>query len=220
MEENREPASAQPTPPDPHQLASRPSLLHLAAIFLRIGATCFGGMTALIGMIHHYAVERYRLVDREGFAEGLAIGQLLPGPIVVDAVTHIGYLVRGVAGAAVTTLSIIFPAAVLVIILSPLYFAYGNAGLVKASLHGVEATVIAIIAATLWRLGCRVVRGWIAAAIAGACFLLLTFSKVNPALVVLGAGLVGAWWLRPATAPKPASTPSPQQSSREDQGHA
>ncbi|MBC7289310.1 MAG: chromate transporter, partial [Armatimonadetes bacterium] len=73
----------------------RASLWQLAGIFLRVGATGFGGMTSLLALIHHYVRDRYNLVDEDEFSEAVAVGQILPGPIVVDAATHIGYTLRG-----------------------------------------------------------------------------------------------------------------------------
>jgi len=177
--------------------AEAPSLAELAAVFLRIGATGFGGMMPLLAMMHRYLVEERRCVDDEEFAEAVTIGQILPGPVAVDAATHLGHLLRGVAGAIVTTACILLPAAILIVVLSPLYFAHGSAPLLIGGLRGAGAVVVAVVASALVRLGRPVFTHAAGAVIAVASALLVVAGWVQPSVVLLGAGLLGALFLRP-----------------------
>lgn len=182
--------------------ATHVSLASIAALFLRIGATGFGGMMPLLSMVHHSVLERRRLVTEEQFTEAVAVGQILPGPIVVDTVTHIGYTLRGIAGAFVATASLILPPALLVTLLSPLYFAHKDSPLLWAALRGVEGVAIGLVVVATWKLARPAVKNWLTAAIAVASFLTLALTRVHPVVVVLAAGAVGMIALRPGTRPE------------------
>ena len=162
----------------------------LATKFLRIGATGFGGPMALIGLMQHHLVENADGVNAEDFADGVALGQILPGPVAVDCATHLGYRLRGMVGAIVSTGAIVLPAFVLMLILTPLYFHYGHLPLMAGFFKGVGPAVVAVILAAAWRLGRQFVVDVGSAAIAvvvGAGALL----GVNPILLIVIAGLLG-----------------------------
>ena len=178
------------------------SLWRLAGLFLRLGAVGFGGMAALLALLHEYAVSRYRVADEDEYAEAVAIGQILPGPIVVDAATHIGFRAGGLLGAVVATLCLIGPAAVLVAALSPLYFSYSHSPLLAAALRGTGAAVVGIIFAAAWRLARRSVKDAVSVAIALLSFAALALHLLPAVWVVVLAGLAGAVLLRPQPAAK------------------
>jgi chromate transporter len=193
-----------------HSHAGRPvSLWRLACIFLRIGATGFGGMIPLLALVHHVVVEKHRLADEEAFAEGAAIGQILPGPIVVDAVTHLGYRLRGGIGALVTTVCFILPAAVLVIVLSPLYFSHAGSPVLTAAMRGVGAVVVGLVVVATFKLGTAALKGLPAVVIAASSFVSLAVTRIPPALIVLVAGLAGMLWLRPRCGPSADTATKP-----------
>lgn len=171
-------------------------LTTMAIEFLRIGATGFGGPMALIGLMHRRLVEKSGQVTEDDFAEGVAIGQVLPGPVAVDCATHIGYRLRGLAGAAVSTGAIVLPAFALMLVLTPLYLAHGHVPQVGGFFSGVGPAVVAVILTAAWRLAPRFITGWKTACIAlavGAGAL----AGAHPILLILAAGLVGVLTHRP-----------------------
>ncbi|MBP8950986.1 MAG: chromate transporter [Armatimonadetes bacterium] len=171
-------------------------LTTLAAKFLRIGATGFGGPMALVGLMQHQLVEKSGDVSEADFAEGVAIGQVLPGPVAVDCATHIGHRLRGLPGAVVSTVALILPAFLLMLVLTPLYLAHGKVPQVAGFFLGVGPAVLAIILATAWRMGAKNVTdrtGLLIAVAAGAS----TIAGANPAIVILAAGLAGLIIYRP-----------------------
>lgn len=165
-------------------------LSRLAAKALRIGATGFGGPMALIGLIENHFVEEGGEVTPEDFAEGVAVGQVLPGPVAVDCMTHIGYRLRGVVGALVGTVALILPATLLMLVVTPVYLLYGEVPQVSGFFKGVAPVVVAIILSTGWRMGKKAVADLGAGAIA-ALALAGALLGANPALIILVAGLLG-----------------------------
>lgn len=165
-------------------------LLTLAGKFLRIGATGFGGAMALIGLMQQELVEKSRAVSAEDFGNGVALGQILPGPVAVDCATYIGYRLRGTIGAVVTTCCLILPAFALMLVLAPLYLTYGKVPAVAGFFKGIGPAVVAVILAAAWRLGKRFVPDLRAGAIAVVA-LVCALLKANPILLILVAGLLG-----------------------------
>jgi len=171
------------------------SLRWLALEFLRIGATGFGGPMALIGLMQQRVVERRKAITPEQFAEGVAVGQVLPGPIAVDCATYIGYRLRGLWGAVVTTGALVAPPFLAMLVLTPLYLQYGKVPEAQGFFRGVGAAVVAVIAAACVRLGQRSLgsAGPVVIAIGALAGALL---KVQPILLILAAGLLGLLLLR------------------------
>lgn len=188
------------------------TLWSLFGAFLRIGASGFGGMIALLGLLQEQMVERRKWVTAEEFNEGVAIGQILPGPIVVDTATHLGYRLHGWKGAVLSTLGLILPAFLLMLVLSPIYLRYGRLPQMSGVFWGIRAAVMAVIVAACYRLGRSSLRDWRSGLIAVGAFVGLTFFKIDAALLILLCGTGGLFFLRPSASP-PGSTLPPAEPS-------
>ncbi|MDD1664948.1 MAG: chromate transporter, partial [Methanomicrobiales archaeon] len=97
-----------------------PGLAEIFALMLRIDLFAFGGGQASLPLLFHEVVTARGWLDAQTFLDGIALGQVTPGPIVISA-TFIGYLLQGPAGGAVATLGIFLPSFLMVIGLAP-YF--------------------------------------------------------------------------------------------------
>ena len=125
---------------------------------LRVGATGFGGPMALISMLQQHLVERRGAVSSDEFSEGVAIGQILPGPIAVDAAIHLGYRLYGWLGAVAGAAGLLLPPFLIMLVLTPLYFHHGQVPEAQGFFMGVRPAVAAAIAAATVRLGKRGIR--------------------------------------------------------------
>lgn len=129
------------------------SLWRMFLSYLRIGATGFGGPMALVSLLQQEFVERRKAVTSEEFAEAVAVGGILPGPIAVDAAVHIGHRLRGWPGAVLGAVGLVLPPFLLMLVLTPLYFRLGRVPETEGFFAGVRPAVVAVIAAAAWRLG-------------------------------------------------------------------
>src|SRR5215510_1247314 len=86
------------------------SLRELALLFLRLGATAFGGPAAHIAMMRDEVVERRRWLDAEQFLDLLGATNLIPGPNSTELAIHIGWARRRWAGLLVAGAAFILPA--------------------------------------------------------------------------------------------------------------
>jgi chromate transporter len=179
-----DPPDTQPSEP------GKPSLGQLFAVFLRIGATCFGGVMALLGLLQEHLVERRQAATKEEYAEAVAIGQLLPGPVAVDAAIYLGYRRHGWLGGLAAAVGLILPAFLLMLILTPLYLEYGVVPQAQGFFSGVRPAVVALILAAGWRIGKRAMTAVGSIVVAAVVFVAMLIGA-NPILLVLLAGALG-----------------------------
>lgn len=167
------------------------SLWALFKLFLRIGATGFGGPAALLALLQEHVVERRKWLNADEFTDALAIGQILPGPIVVDAVTHIGYRLRGIIGAIASTSALLLPAFIVMLILTPMYFHFGQVPQITGAFKGIGGAVVGLIIAAGYRIGARVVNDAVAGIIVIVAFIALAMLRLDAIVLLLIAGAIG-----------------------------
>jgi chromate transporter len=161
--------------------ASRPervSLRQLAFVFLRLGATAFGGPAAHIALMEEEVVRRRRWLSPEEYLDLLGAANLIPGPTSTEVAIHVGHRRAGVPGLLVSGVCFILPAALMVTALAAAYARAGRLPAVEALLHGVKPVVVAIVA--------RALVGFFRSALHGKS--LVAIAVLAAAAVVLGAG--------------------------------
>ncbi|MCL2363975.1 MAG: chromate transporter [Defluviitaleaceae bacterium] len=91
--------------------------LQIFLAFARSGLLCWGGGPASIPFVRREVVARYGWMDDEAFAEVVAVGNALPGPINTKMAGYIGYKVGGVGGCLMGLAGMVLPTAVLMVVL-------------------------------------------------------------------------------------------------------
>ncbi len=162
----------------------------LAAVFGVLSLLSFGGGNAIVPQMYADAVDQHHWLTATEFARFYALGRLAPGP-TMNMSALIGYAAAGFAGAAIATTALFVPAGLLV---------YGL-GRMWRRLHGnawrdrIANGLAPVVAGLIWAGIPPVVRGAITTpttiAIAVAAAVIMLTTKVNQALVVLAAGVLG-----------------------------
>jgi chromate transporter len=96
------------------------TLFNLAILMFRIDLLAFGGGFASVPLMFHEIVDVRNWMDSQTFTNGIVLGQVTPGPIVITA-TFIGYLLGGPLGGVIATISIFLPSFMVLVGISP-YF--------------------------------------------------------------------------------------------------
>lgn len=161
----------------------------LAAFFLRLGTTAFGGPAAHIAIMEDELVRRKKWLSRETFLDLLGASNLIPGPSSSELAIHIGYLRAGFIGLLVAGSCFILPAAIIVAAIAWLYVHFGKVPAASAILYGVKPVVIAIVVQALWSLGRTAVKTKFLGLLA-VCAIVAAFLGVHPLLLLLLAGSV------------------------------
>lgn len=167
-------------------------LWHLFLAFAASGMLGFGGGPGVVPFIKDQVVDRYHWLTESGFADALAFGNALPGPIATKLAAYIGYKVAGVAGSAAALLGAFGPTAIAMIALFRVYQLYKDTPYVAGALTAVKPVVVVLLVQVAYDIGLKSFPGdwtWI---IGVASAVLLFFLNVNPAFVIAGALALGA----------------------------
>lgn len=166
-------------------------LLKLFITFLKIGAFTFGGGYAMIPLIQKESSEKNKWVSEEDILEIVAIAESTPGPISVNAATFIGYKVAGFWGAFFSTLGLILPAFIIMLILSTILSNIRDIKVVEYAFFGIRAGVLALIINALIKMYKQIDKNVISYIIMLGSLLLSTFININTIFVIIICGLVG-----------------------------
>ena len=163
------------------------SLRELAAFFLRLGTTAFGGPAAHIAIMEDELVRRRGWLSREQFLDLLGASNLIPGPSSSELAIHIGYQRAGFPGLLVAGTCFILPAFAMVSAFAWAYVRFGHLPAISAILSGVKPVVIAVILQALWGLGRTAVKTELLAGV-GLVAAVLAYFGLHPLLLLLIAG--------------------------------
>ncbi len=182
-------------------------LSDLTRAFARIGLLSFGGPAAQISLMHRELVDDRKWVSEQDYLSALSFCMLLPGPEAMQLATWIGWRLHGTLGGLIAGLLFVLPGALVVLVLSMIYAAFGQVPLIAALFTGVQAAVVAVVLEALLRVSRRALKArqyWV---IAGLAFLALFVFGLPFPLVILAAGTYG--FLTTQTAATALDTPHP-----------
>lgn len=168
----------------------RTYLKEVMALFLRIGATAFGGPAAYIAIMQRETVRRRHWLDDQRFLDMIGATNLIPGPNATEMALYLGLVRAGWFGYVAAGVLFIIPGMLATLVLAWLYVTYGSLPEVGWVLYGVKPVVIAIVIQALWDLGRKGVKGPLTAVVGAAviAFYILGFNEI--ALLFAGAGVV------------------------------
>lgn len=159
--------------------------------FFHIGLFTIGGGYAMIPLIEAKVVDERHWISREELLDLMAVAQSCPGIFAVNIAIFIGYKIRGVRGALMTTLGCIAPSLVIILAIALFFRQFQDNVWVARAFRGIRPCVVALIAAPTFKMARTARIGWtnVWIPILGA-FLIWMFG-VSPIWVIIVAGLGG-----------------------------
>jgi chromate transporter len=124
------------------------AVLQLVWSFFKIGLFSYGGGYAMVPMMQSEIAAHGWLPVRE-FADIVAISQMTPGPIAVNAATYIGYRVAGVFGSAAATFGVSLPSFILVILVTHFLQKFKESLAINSLLSGIRPATVGLICAAV-----------------------------------------------------------------------
>ena len=122
---------------------------HLFLAFFRVGILGFGGGPTVVPLIQHEVVKKYCWLNDDDFSQILAIGNVLPGPIITKLAGYIGYRVKGIVGCVIAIIASVVPTVILLIVILEILVKYRDnvyiAGMIGA-IFPVVAVMMAVMA--------------------------------------------------------------------------
>jgi len=166
------------------------SLLHLGLYFLEVGAFTIGGGLTMIAFIQDQVVGKFGWLTPREFIDGLALGQLTPGPVLMIA-AYVGYKLAGVAGATVAATAAFLPSFVIMLTILPVLDRIRQLGWVRAVMKGMGPAVIGVLAVSLVRLAPTAAPDLFAFAILTGTIVAAIAFRVGAFTLMIGGAVLG-----------------------------
>jgi chromate transporter len=165
-----------------------PKITRLSLNLSKIGALAFGGGFPAIPLIQYEIVDRYHWLSTKEFLDGIALGQVTPGPILITA-TFVGYKVSNVLGATMATLGIFFPSFFILILLIPFHDRLRGMEKVRMMEQGILGSFIGMLGLVLHNFGRASFVDIPRILIAAAAFIAI-YKKIGLPYILLTGGIL------------------------------
>jgi chromate transporter len=177
-------------------------LWDIFVLFTRVAMFSWGGGPASLALMQRECVDAGWVTSAE-FADAVAIGNALPGPIAPQVSAYVGYKLAGVWGAIAAAAGTVLPTTILMLIMVVFFFGIKDDPNVKAMISAVRPVVIGLLLWTAYDMagtvfgakkigwGDGLLQSWDKAIIAVVSFGLLTFTSINPVFIIIGAAVLG-----------------------------
>lgn len=164
-------------------------ILKLFWAFLKIGTVGFGSGPAMVVLIEREMVDM-KLMTTADVTDAVALSLGLPGPLATKLALYCGYNSAGVSGALASLAGLLLPSTIAILILARFISAFRDQPKILAVLKALKPVVVAIFCFLAWNSAKHLPVSWDILLIGLVAFAALIF-KVEPALVILGAIVVG-----------------------------
>jgi chromate transporter len=177
-------------------------LWNIFVVFTRVALASWGGGPASLALMQRETTAIGWVTPSE-FAEAVALGNALPGPIAPQVSAYVGYKLAGMPGAIAAATGTVLPTTMLMLVMVAFFFGVKEGPAVKAMLKGVRPVVVGLLIWTAYDMGRTVFAGehpgWLASLVQGwdrlllcaVAVVLLTTTRINPAFIILGAAAFG-----------------------------
>ena len=164
------------------------SLAAASQVWLRIALLSFGGPAGQIAVMHRILVEERHWIGDARFLHALNYCMLLPGPEAHELAIYIGWLMHRTRGGLIAGVLFVLPGLIALSLLSWIYAAFGQVGIVEGIFFGLKAAVLAVVLQALIRVAKRALKSPASLAIAGLAFVgIFCFAVPFPAIIVVAA---------------------------------
>jgi chromate transporter len=169
---------------------SGPGLWNIGLFFLKVGAFTFGGGLTILAFIQDQVVHQLHWLTPQQFLDGLALGQLTPGPILMLA-AFVGYTLGSIWGAAVAAAAIFLPSFILTLAVLPVLDRMKSMAWMKAALQGISPAVIGVTAVVVLRMVPYAISDLLTGALAMGTLVALVLWRLSPLPLMAGGAGIG-----------------------------
>jgi len=167
------------------------SLGSIFLAFFKIGSFAFGGVYSMLAFFERELVEKRKWLTHEEYLESVAIGQMTPGPPIVNTGICIGYKLRRVGGALVTVAGQAFTGTVVAVLLAVFYVKTKDNLLLRSVMKGVGAAVVGLLLSIIYKMAIKTVTDYRAGFFTVSAFVALAAFKINPICLIIASGIIG-----------------------------
>jgi chromate transporter len=154
----------------------------------------YGGGPSSIPLMQEEIVKHYGWLSNAQFADVLAVGNALPGPIATKIAAFVGYQEAGWWGFVITTIATVVPSAIALILLLQIVNRFRQSFAVKGMTLLVQPLIAVLMVGLTWEMGEVSVESigiWQSLGISAVSFWAMTKGRIHPALVIIAAFVYG-----------------------------
>ncbi|MGB8656287.1 MAG: chromate efflux transporter [Candidatus Zixiibacteriota bacterium] len=170
------------------------TLFDLAALMFRVDLFAFGGGFASVPLMFHEVVQVRGWLDGTTFLNGIALGQVTPGPIVITA-TFVGYLLHGLLGGLIATISVFSPSFMILVGSMPYFDRLRSSPYFNKAIGSILCTFVGLLLTVTFRFAWNVHWDFVRIILASSAFVAL-FLKVDILWVVVIGTLISIFAFR------------------------
>ncbi len=171
-------------------------------LFAKVALFSWGGGPASLALMQRETTAAGWVTPAE-FADAVAVGNALPGPIAPQVSAYVGYKLAGVPGAVAATGGTVLPTTLLMLFMIVFFFSIKDSQAVRSMLTAVRPIVVGLLLWTAYDVGVTVfgarklgwsmafLQGWDKLILTVVTFVLLTCTKISPVFIIIGAALLG-----------------------------
>ena len=169
------------------------TIFSLFITFFKIGLFSFGGGYAILPLIKKEVVDIHNWITVSQFTDIVAISQVTPGPISVNAATYVGYVVVGNGvGAILATLGLAAPSVIIMLVFSKFFLKFRQNKYIDNAFVGLRIVVVGLIlSATILLMDKSNFIDWKSFVIFICAVIGMLKWKMNPILITITAAIVG-----------------------------
>ena len=123
-------------------------ILLLFWVFFKIGLFGFGGGLAMLPLMYQ-SIQQFGLMEQAEFSNLLALSQVTPGPIAVNAATYVGLNYAGFGGAVSATIGVMLPAFIIMLIVARMLDKYKTNRIVQGAFEGIRPVTVGLVASAM-----------------------------------------------------------------------
>lgn len=177
-------------------------LWEIFVLFTRVAMFSWGGGPASLALMQREVIDA-GWSSTEEFADAVAVGNALPGPIAPQVSAYVGYKIAGIWGAISATAGTVLPTTLLMLVMVAYFFSIKDSPIVTAMLKAVRPVVVGLLIWTAYTMAYSVFsvskvgwanglsQSWDKVLIAIIAFGLLTFTEINPVWLVIAGAIAG-----------------------------
>lgn len=166
-------------------------LLSLFLTFLKIGAFTFGGGYAMIPLIQKDISEKKKWISDDDILDIVAIAESTPGPIAINSATFVGYKVCGFFGALLSTLGVVLPSFLVILVIASVLREFQDYRAVRYAFFGIRTGVLALIVKALISMYKQCKKNITSYIVIAAAFISVALFDVNVLIVIIGCAVFG-----------------------------
>ena len=167
------------------------TLIELFITFFRIGAFTLGGGYVMLPLIQREVVENKKWATDEEILDCFAIGQSTPGIIAVNTSTYIGYKVKKIPGAIASTLGMITPSLICIIIIASFFTKFQEYKIIQNAFAGIRVAVLVLLINAIVKMVKKTIKDKIGLIIAVCAFIIIGFTNISSIWVVIASISIG-----------------------------